>query len=220
MISNDKAREILDGAPEGAVVVLTTNNQWNGCKRLIGSCEFGFDSGSNAGNYVDAKRNSFSIGARSWRVKHYLSDLRAQLASAESIDNSEEWNGEGLPPVGYRCVVTPHNSMWGFGSVDDRTGVVLMYKAESFVFAIDTPDVCVHNADVVVSRTDKADFSKIPNKEELAAKARKTFSTDISNIEAELALQLFNDTSRDTLGERLYDLGYRIDGDLIATAKG
>jgi|LGVE01.1.fsa_nt_gb hypothetical protein len=105
-----------------------------------------------------------------------MDDIQAQL------DTSVEWDGEGLPPVGYRCVVTPHNSMWGFGSVDDRTGVVLMYKAESFVFAIDTPDVCVHGADVVVSRTDKADFSKLLNKEELAAKARECELHEIADF--------------------------------------
>lgn len=71
---------------------------------------------------------------------------------------SGKWSGEGLPPIGAECVVTPHNSLWGFSSVDNYTGKVLAYDGEDFWFVM-------LGGVKVTSRTDKVDFS-LPRIEE------------------------------------------------------
>ena len=77
-----------------------------------------------------------------------------QYESALAASQKPAWNGEGLPPVGCECVVTPHNTMWGFSSVDDYTGRVLAYDGEDFWFVM-------LGGVKVTSRTDKVDFRPI-----------------------------------------------------------
>lgn len=64
------------------------------------------------------------------------------------------WNGEGLPPVGVECVLTPHNTRWGFSGSSPYRGVVVAYSGEDFWFK-DSSNVNT------VSRTDKVDFRPI-----------------------------------------------------------
>lgn len=77
-----------------------------------------------------------------------------QYKAALSASKKLAWNGEGLPPVGCECVVTPHNTAWGFSSVDDYTGRVLAYDGEDFWFVM-------LGGVKVTSRTDKVDFRPI-----------------------------------------------------------
>lgn len=79
---------------------------------------------------------------------------RAKYESALAASQKTAWNGEGLPPVGCECVVTPHNTAWGFSSVDDYTGRVLAYDGEDFWFVM-------LGGVKVTSRTDKVDFRPI-----------------------------------------------------------
>ena len=64
------------------------------------------------------------------------------------------WNGEGLPPVGCECELTPHNTRWGFSGSAPYRGVVVAYSGEDFWFK-DSSNVNT------VSRTDKVDFRPI-----------------------------------------------------------
>lgn len=92
-----------------------------------------------------------------------------EYESALSASQKPAWNGEGLPPVGCECVVTPHNTVWGFSSVDDYTGRVLAYDGEDFWFAM-------LGGVKVTSRTDKVDFRPIKSE------ADKKRDTAINNI--------------------------------------
>ena len=70
-----------------------------------------------------------------------------------------EWVN-GLPPVGEECVFTPHNMQWGFNHIEDFTGTVLHYEGEQFVFMLNHTKYKLEGEMVIVSRTDKGDFSK------------------------------------------------------------
>lgn len=86
---------------------------------------------------------------------HHLQSIsRSEYESALAASQKPAWNGEGLPPVGCECVVTPHNTAWGFSSVDDYTGRVLAYDGEDFWFVM-------LGGVKVTSRTDKVDFRPI-----------------------------------------------------------
>lgn len=82
-----------------------------------------------------------------------------QYKAALAASQRPAWNGEGVPPVGCECVVTPHNTMWGFSSVDDYTGRVLAYDGEDFWFVM-------LGGVKVTSRTDKVDFRPIKSEAE------------------------------------------------------
>ncbi len=127
--------------------------------------------------------------------------LRAQLESAESITNSEEW--EDYPPVGINVMVDYCD--------DDGSDIWVGFHGPSKVIAYSGDHVWIahHGVHNRIHNLCDVEFKRVETPEELAAKARESFSSDVSNIEAELILQVFNDTSRDTLGERLYDMGYR-----------
>lgn len=91
----------------------------------------------------------------SWRCDGNGADIIAYRLSKElPMEVESTWNGEGLPPVGCECVVTPHNTVWGFSSVDDYTGRVLAYDGEDFWFVM-------LGGVKVTSRTDKVDFRPI-----------------------------------------------------------
>jgi len=69
-------------------------------------------------------------------------------------DDQPVWNGEGRPPVGLDIIVTPHNNLWGFSSVDDFTGKVVAYDDDEFWFKLS-------NGVKIASRIDKVDFHPI-----------------------------------------------------------
>ncbi|WP_318366659.1 hypothetical protein [Enterobacter sp.] len=76
-------------------------------------------------------------------------EYESALAAAQP-----QWDGEGLPPVGFNIIVTPHNNLWGFSSVDDFIGKVVAYDGDEFWFKIS-------NGVKIASRTDKVDFLPI-----------------------------------------------------------
>ena len=78
------------------------------------------------------------------------------------------WSGEGLPPVGCACEVTPHNTVWGFSVVDTYGCTVLAYHDEFVWVDIGTPGV------PVATRIDKVDFSPIRTPSQIAAELRTT----------------------------------------------
>ncbi len=79
---------------------------------------------------------------------------RADWLAAQSKSEAPVWKGEGLPPVGLKCICTPHNSIWGFPTVSDYIGHVLAYDYDYFWWH--------DGAETrITSRTDKVDFSPI-----------------------------------------------------------
>lgn len=77
-----------------------------------------------------------------------------EYESALAASQQPAWNGEGLPPVGTECLVTPHNNLWGFSLCGNYRGKVIAYKAERFWFEVDF-------GEDIISRTDKVDFKPI-----------------------------------------------------------
>lgn len=70
-----------------------------------------------------------------------------------------EWNGEGFPPLGIECVFTPDNTCWGFNYVEAFTGTVIHYEGEQFVFMLNHKKYNLEDSNLVISRTDKGEFS-------------------------------------------------------------
>lgn len=107
-----------------------------------------------------------SAGQLYWGFDNETDDIIAYRLHKPEV-KSAEWNGEGLPPIGAECVVTPHNSLWGFSSVDNYTGKVLAYDGEDFWFVM-------LGGVKVASRTDKVDFS-LPRTESESKIAKAKF---------------------------------------------
>lgn len=110
------------------------------------------------------------------------------------------WNGEGLPPVGVECIVTPNNTIWGFSIIADYQCKVLAYH-DDFVWV----DLAGVPGVPIATRTDKVDFKPIRTPEQIAAYERE------SGIK-----QLIEDTRICNPGvmwrqmaETIYDAGYR-----------
>lgn len=75
----------------------------------------------------------------------------------DAIDG--EWNGEGFPPLGIECVFTPDNTCWGFNYAEAFTGTVIHYEGEQFVFMLNHKKYNLEDSNLVISRTDKGEFS-------------------------------------------------------------
>ncbi len=80
-----------------------------------------------------------------------------------------EWDGEGLPPVGVACQVTPHNDVWGFSTLETRPCSVIAYHADFAWIDLGTPGV------PVATRVDKVDFTPIRTPEQIAEAERQAF---------------------------------------------
>lgn len=128
----------------------------------------------------------------------------------------QHWNGEGLPPVGTVCTVTPHNSQWGFDSVTDRVCEILAYTPDH-VWVREMYQTSATKS-YVSTRTDKADFRPIRTPEQIEAERRERISNAF--------LKAFNDArfsgdwkGSDSLYTAIYDAilagkieGVKIDG--------
>lgn len=103
-----------------------------------------------------------------------------------------EWDGAGLPPVGTRCIVTPHNEVWGFDCVDEYECVVRGYMGEY---------VWLENGSLnfITSRSDKVDFRPIRTPEQIAAEEREKFIDELIKVTC---------IRRGEAG-LIYDAGYR-----------
>lgn len=108
---------------------------------------------------------------------------RDQYEKALAASQKQAWDGEGLPPVGCECVVTPHNTAWGFSSVDNYTGRVLAYDGEDFWFAM-------LGGVKVTSRTDKVDFRPIKSEADKKRDAAiEAILSDMRTIPCDLSLR-------------------------------
>lgn len=88
----------------------------------------------------------------------------------------KSWAGEGLPPVGAECIVTPHNTIWGFSHVASYPCTVLAYH-DDFVW-VDLDGV---SGTPVATRTDKVSFSPIRTPEQIAAEQRASAWIEYAN---------------------------------------
>jgi hypothetical protein len=101
------------------------------------------------------------------------------LANDSELPNSSEWDGEGLPPVGVECCFTPDNNLWGFASTDTYSGEVLRYEGEQFVFLLSHDKYNIRPCHLIVSRTDKGEFSKPESPEQKAERERLEAAYDL-----------------------------------------
>ncbi|MCI3945510.1 hypothetical protein K0038_02552 [Pseudomonas syringae] len=91
-----------------------------------------------------------------------------QVGAGAWVDHEapQTWNGDGLPPVGTVCEVTPNNTLWGFSEIETYPCVVLAYHADFVWIDIGVPGV------PVATRIDKVDFRPIRTAEQIAADER------------------------------------------------
>jgi hypothetical protein len=101
------------------------------------------------------------------------------LSNDSELPNSSEWDGEGLPPVGVECCFTPDNNLWGFASTDTYSGEVLRYEGEQFVFLLSHDKYNIRPCHLIVSRTDKGEFSKPESPEQKAERERLESAYDL-----------------------------------------
>ncbi|KWS33156.1 hypothetical protein [Pseudomonas syringae] len=114
-----------------------------------------------------------------------------------------EWNGEGRPPAGTVCEVTPHNTLWGFSEIGTYHCVVLAYHADFVWIDIGVPGV------PVATRIDKVDFRPIRTAEQIAADEKR------AGIEAIVTAFRYTEGQCThcltySSAERLYDIGVRL----------
>lgn len=81
------------------------------------------------------------------------------------------WSGEGRPPVGTDCVVTPHNTQWGFDYIQPHRCRVLGYHHEAVWFVEILADGS-ESMSFITSRTDKLDFTPYRTPEQVASDKR------------------------------------------------
>jgi len=92
---------------------------------------------------------------------------RAQWQAAVDalkVESAPAWVGVGLPPAGTVCIITPHNTLWGFSSVGDYQCMVLAYH-DDFVWVELVGVLGVP----VATRTDKVDFNLLRTPEQVIA---------------------------------------------------
>lgn len=94
--------------------------------------------------------------------------------------DKQVWNGEGLPPVGTVCTVTPHNSQWGFDSVTDRMCEILAYTPDH-VWVREMYQTSATKS-YVTTRTDKADFRPIRTPEQIEAERRERVTKQMFDV--------------------------------------
>lgn len=108
---------------------------------------------------------------------------------------TQPWTGDGLPPVGTVCDVTPHNTIWGFSVVDTYGCTVLAYHDDFVWVDIGTPGV------PVATRIDKVDFAPIKTHAQIAAEERDAAIEEIEDMIAGFSYR--------KCAELVYDAGYR-----------
>lgn len=109
-----------------------------------------------------------------------------------------QWDGEGLPPVGVECEVTPHNNVWGFSTLETRPCSVIAYHADFAWIDLGLPGV------PVATRIDKVDFTPIRTPEQIAQQERLAAIEEMDAVFS----SSFEGHRKDGL-QALYDAGYR-----------
>lgn len=122
------------------------------------------------------------------------------LPQASYPADMTEWTGNGLPPVGTRCTVTPHNTMWGFSYVAAYPCKVIAYHNDfvwlDYVGSLGVP---------VATRTEEADFSPLRTPEQIAEEERRV---EIKHIQAASVANCGPYITESAAGA-IYDAGYR-----------
>lgn len=126
---------------------------------------------------------------------------------------SAPWDGQGLPPVGCECNVTPHNTLWGFDSLDTRRVKVLGGYVGEFVWLMELHSDGSDSFSLITTRTDKVDFTPIKTAEQIAAKERK-FAIVSAVKDLEKTLDRFSNCIDSSSAARgvivaMIDAGYR-----------
>lgn len=85
--------------------------------------------------------------------------------------NDAHWNGEGLPPPGTECMVTPHNTLWGFDNLDTRRVKVVARQAD-YEWLMELYSDGSDSLSFITTRTDKVDFTPYRTPEQIAAEER------------------------------------------------
>lgn len=134
-----------------------------------------------------------------------IAELVDALATLAQVGKSRStWDGQGNPPVGVECIVTPHNTIWGFSSIDDVQCTVLGYYDELVWLKVPNPSETWPDARYfITTRTDKVYFRPIAISERDKA------------VEAMLALDVYPKgdaagglMSRKAFCEALFDAGW------------
>ena len=106
------------------------------------------------------------------------------------------WSGEGLPPVGTVCEVAPHNSQWGFDTIEPRRCTILAYHADFVWLDTGVPGTPIS------TRTDKVDFNVIRTPEQIAEEEReKAIDTILDDLSLCPECRY--------IAKRVYESGYR-----------
>ena len=102
------------------------------------------------------------------RYRHDLVNSAKQLAS----NLPGPWDSNGLPPPGTKCIVTPHNTQWGFTRVGDYECIVLAHHADYVWLQMLTSEPNTIGNQYRTVRTDKVDFSVFMTPKQKAAAKR------------------------------------------------
>ena len=113
-----------------------------------------------------------------------IKELSKKLNTSE-LPNDSAWNGEGLPPVGVECNFTPDNTYWGFNYIESFAGEVLHYEGEQFIFMLKHKQYNIKDEMIVVSRTDKGEFSKLETPQQREERGRLEAAYDLYVIAQE-----------------------------------
>ncbi len=119
------------------------------------------------------------------------------------IIKSVEWDGEGLPPPGTQCMVTPHNTLWGFDSLDTRRVQVMSYSADH-VWLMELHSDGSGSLSFITTRTDKVDFEPYRSPSVVATEEREKAIAEMWSTYWQPQVS----TAMEGLG-LLYDAGYR-----------
>lgn len=164
---------------------------------------FGVDSENNTYTTVV----SCAYGDKAQEIT--LDQLDEWLGIVGGSPKQDEWDGEGLPPIGVECEFTPDNTWWGFNYIESFAGIVLHYEGEQFVFMLKHEKYKLKSRMIIVSRTDKGEFSKPETPEQKAERERLEAIHEMVDD--------FNDSDTDynlrgkvaKVCAALYDAGYR-----------
>ena len=133
--------------------------------------------------------------------KEWLAAVKAKTEAPQNDESQNvariEWSGEGLPPIGVACQVTPHNDVWGFSTLETRPCSVIAYHADFAWIDLGGPGV------PLATRIDKVDFTPIRTPEQIATDQREKGISEL------LSVALAADPNSQDVCAAIYDAGYR-----------
>jgi hypothetical protein len=116
-----------------------------------------------SGGWNHAKADKIQLGKDlDWAVYdawlHYIGPNSYDSPTKSPSTAAESWAGLGLPPMGVKVWVTPHNVVWGFNTVEPQLMTVRGYHAEYVWLQRDKGPGAI-DVMFVTTRTDKVTFS-------------------------------------------------------------